>query len=94
MLNLSSCGFSGPLPDKLLKLTQPTTLDLSFNQLEGEIQDGLFRIETIRLAGNTLTYDGEAWQEEPDEDELGVRDAPSILTTQAICRAGHTGDRK
>ena len=77
-LNFSSCEFSGPLPSSLLDLGQLSVLDLSFNQLEGEIPDGLFKIETLALRGNTLTYQGEPWVEEPDVDEVG-RDTMDVF---------------
>ncbi|CAL5336244.1 unnamed protein product [Camellia sinensis] len=58
-LILRSCNIIGPLPTSLGDLTELTTLDLSFNKLNGEISNNfgtsLPNLRYIYLTGNFLT---------------------------------------
>ncbi|PIN11141.1 Serine/threonine protein kinase [Handroanthus impetiginosus] len=53
-LMLRSCNISGKIPTYLAKFSALTTLDLSFNKLEGEIPNlgGLTKLDRMYLTGN------------------------------------------
>ncbi|KAK4589488.1 hypothetical protein RGQ29_020173 [Quercus rubra] len=62
-LLLRSCNIYGPIPPNISDLEQLQILDLSFNRLEGNVQDlgGLAKLELVFLTSNLLTGSIPEW---------------------------------